>query len=212
MARPKKEDEKDIPTLAVAVAQRLLEEGGQAQVTMAQVADAVGCSAPALYTHFRNRDALLRAVHDAGFEQLLRDKLAVAVRTQGDSFARLREGGLAYMAFALENPALYRLMFNPPPLPELEGNPFSGDVGLRSLELLENAVKAAQADGFLPDDEPAQIAFTLWSLVHGAASLMIQNRAPLTGCDPARTGREVVDTAMRLIASTRSKGTRYRTP
>jgi AcrR family transcriptional regulator len=202
MARPRKENEKDIPALAVAATRRLLEETGQANITMAQVAEVVGCSAPALYTHFRNRDALLRAVHDAGFEQLLQDKIAAAARTQGDSIARLREGGRAYVEFALENPMLYLLMFNPPPLLEFEDNPFSRDVGLNSLELLKDAVKAAQADGFLPQGDPAQIAFLLWSLVHGATSLVLQRRAPTADRDPARICRDVVDSAMDLIAST----------
>ncbi|EKV29580.1 Transcriptional regulator, TetR family [Caenispirillum salinarum AK4] len=175
-------------------------------MTMARIAAAVGCSAPALYGHFRNRDALLRAVHDAGFEQLVRDKVAVAAQTAGDPIGRLREGGRAYVAFALDNPALYHLMFNPPPLPEFAGNPFEHDAGMASLLLLRRAVEAAQAAGYLPAEDADRVAFILWSTVHGAVSLMLQNRAPHPAADRQALGWQVVDSAISLITSSRASG------
>ncbi|WP_035694002.1 WHG domain-containing protein [Azospirillum halopraeferens] len=205
MARPRKDQALDIPRRAVEETVRLLASRGVAEITLAEVAAAVGCRAPALYGHFRNRNALLRAVHDAGFERLYAEKLAVAARTDGDAFARLREGGIAYVRFALENPALYRLMFDPPADAGLEDNPFAGDPGRRTLDALRGAVAACQAAGYLPGRDPALVAFTLWSAVHGAASLMLTGRTPADGHDHPALAAATVDTIMTLIAATRTE-------
>jgi len=203
MARPRKDQTIDIAGRAIQETVRLLGERDVNDLTMNEVASAVGCRAPALYNHFRNKNTLLRAVHDAGFQRLYADKLAVAARTGGDAFARLREGGLAYLRFARDNPTLYRLMFDPPPLPELDGNPFARDLGMKSLEFLRAGISACQAEGYLPDRDPALVAFTLWSTVHGAASLLIQNRAPLPVADAEQLIQTTVDTVMDMVASTR---------
>lgn len=201
MARPRKDQSLDIPSRAVAETLRLLHAHAAADISLAMVAAAVGCRPPALYTHFRNRDALLRTVHDAGFQHLLDTKRAVAARTEGDPLARLRQGGLAYLRFARENPGLYRLMFDPPPLAALDGNPFARDPGRQALHVLRDSVAACQGAGVLPNADPDIVAFTLWSLVHGMASLLLLDRAPATGQDPETLGERGIDQVMALIGA-----------
>lgn len=203
MARPRKDQAIDIPDRAVSETIRLLESREPEAVTMAEVAAAVGCSAPALYNHFRNRDALLRAVHDAGFARLFDTKLSVAVASGGDAMARLRLGGLAYLRFAADNPALYRLMFSPPPAIAAMPDPFADDPGMTSLVFLKAGIQAAQAEGYLPGRDPDLVAFTMWSAVHGAAALIAAGRIPAATrpVDALLTG--TVDTIMGLIADTR---------
>lgn len=202
MARPKKQDAIGIPRRAVEETIRLMEERGDFDVPLSEVADAVGCKAPALYGHFRNKNALLHAVHDEGFARLYGQKLAVAARTDGNAFERLRQGGYAYLRYALENPVLYRLMFTPPHIPEMEENPFATDVGRRSLDFLVQSIRACQTEGYLPDADPEQYAFTLWSAVHGSASLILQHRTPqkTKGDD---VSNHAVDAIMAMIAATR---------
>ena len=64
MARPRKEQELDIARRAVEETIRLLAQQGDFDVPLTSVAQAVGCTAPALYGHFRNKNALLRAARD----------------------------------------------------------------------------------------------------------------------------------------------------
>jgi AcrR family transcriptional regulator len=204
MARPLKSEEKNIPVRAVEAATALLEQLGHTSITMKKIAEVIGCSAPALYNHFHNKESLLRAVHDAGFKKLIDEKLAVSARTEGDGFQRLREGGIAYIAFALENPAIYQLMFNPPSVLIDGESPFEGDLGMRALKLLEDAVCNAQDEGYLPGADPEHIAFTLWAAAHGAASLLLQNRSPIFTEETGQAGQLVIDSVMAMIASTRS--------
>ena len=64
MARPRKEQELDIARRAIDETIRLLSERGDLDVPLTAVAHAIGCTAPALYGHFRNKSALLRAVRE----------------------------------------------------------------------------------------------------------------------------------------------------
>ena len=205
MARPRKDQQIDIRPGAIAQAMRLLDDRDATDITMSDVAAAVGCKAPALYAYFASRDALLRDVHDEGFRLMLRDKIAVAARNADDALERLRAGGLAYLGFAFERPGLYRLMFSPPPLEDLSANPFEADPAGKCLEMLQGAIEACQMEGYLPGVEPRQMAFTLWSAVHGAALLVLQGRAPLqAGQDPRSAAIATVETLMGFIRSTRS--------
>ncbi|APZ53253.1 TetR/AcrR family transcriptional regulator [Salipiger abyssi] len=204
MARPRKTQQIDIRTRAIAETIRLLDEKAATAITLSEVATAVGCRAPALYTHFANKDALLRAVHDAGFRMMLEEKLALAAHHDGDAFARLREGGHAYLRFAFERSGLYRLMFSPPPLVVTDESPFATDAGAACLAALRAAVRGCQAEGYLPAEDDAQTAFTLWSAVHGAASLVLQDRAPVADQAGARAAAmATVDMLMGFISATR---------
>lgn len=203
LARPRKDQALDIRARAITETIRLLGEKDARDLTLAQVAAAVGCRPPALYGHFRDKNALLRAVHDAGFAWLYAEKLDVGTDTKGNALARLREGGRAYARFALENPALYRLMFDPPPDSGLDDAPFDSDVGLRSLGFLRAGIVAAQQEGALSGADPDHIAFTLWSAVHGAVSLLQQGRAPTTETDPVVAVDAVIDTVMTWIETPR---------
>lgn len=207
MARPRKAEAIDIPGRAVEATIRLIAERGDLEVPLVEVAHAVGCKAPALYGHFRNKAALLRAVHDEGFARLYRDKLAVAARTRGDAFERLRQGGHAYLRFALENPVLYRLMSAPPPALEIGENPLATDAGRRALDFLTDSVTACQRDGYLPGADPARYAFTFWAAVHGAALLILQERGPQAR-RRSQAAADLVESVMALVAATRPRPAR----
>lgn len=204
MVRPRKDEQIDIRAHAIAATIALLDAQESASLTLAQVAAAVGCRAPALYAYFASKDALLRAVHDEGFRLLLQGKLALVARQARSPLERLHAGGLAYLRFAFEHPGLYRLMFAPPPVHGLPADAFAQDPGAQCLGLLRAAVLACQADGYLPQQDATQMAYTVWAAVHGAASLVLQGRAPVqAGQDPSAAVTGVVDVLMAFIERSR---------
>ena len=204
MARPRKDQQIDIRPVAIAQTMHLLDSRDAADITMSDVADAVGCRAPALYAYFAGRDALLRAVHDEGFRLMLEEKIAVATRNADDAVERLRAGGLAYLRFAFERPGLYRLMFSPPATDQLAQSPFASDPGAQCLAVLHEAIAACRTEGYLPEADPMRMAFVLWSTVHGAASLVLQGRAPIRpGGDPAAEAIAAVDALISFVRTTR---------
>ena len=202
MARPGKEQELDIARRAIDETIRLLSERGDLDVPLTAVAHAIGCTAPALYGHFRNKSALLRAVREEGFNRLYREKLAVFEQMRGNPFGYLRDGSYAYVRFALESPTLYRLMFTPPPRLGGSDDPWSGAAGRQILNLLLTGLRCSQDQGFLPGMDLSRCSFMFWSTVHGAVSLTLQNRE-MDQSVKWNAAREAVDTLMEIIAATR---------
>jgi len=211
LARPRNEDRIDIPGRAVREATRLFAERGVESVSLKEIADAVGCRAPALYRYFPDKDALLLAVHDEGFRRLYAAKLETEGADDPTPFERLRLGGLAYVRFALDNPALYELMFvERGPFRRLEAIRAEGgeapvDYAMRSLEFLRESIVGCQRDGYLTGLDPDIAAFTFWSAVHGAISLALRRRAPFTNVDPGAIATQAVETMMTLTHATASE-------
>src|SRR5215469_14967158 len=97
--------------IAVA-ARRLLDKEGAEAVTMRRVAQAVGITAMAIYRHYPDREALLNALADEGFQELaawLKEQ-----RLRGDIEQRLHKMGDLYLEHALAHPKLFELMFLKP--------------------------------------------------------------------------------------------------
>jgi len=202
MARPRKDQQIDLRRAAIDQVLALLDQTPLAEITLARIADAIGCRAPALYTHFAHKEALLRAVHDEGFQRLYAGKLASAAQSGGDAVMRLRLGGLAYVRFAFDHPGLYRLMFAPP---QAGGsNPFQDDPGRRCLTFLRASIIACQQEGWLPGQDADQLAFLFWSCVHGAVSLALIDRAPtLLNSNPHPCAEQAVDAMMAFVVASR---------
>jgi AcrR family transcriptional regulator len=93
-------------------ARRLLDKDGTEAVTMRRVAAAVGITAMAVYRHYPDRQGLLNALADEGFEDLAQ-RLA-AVRQTGTLEERLTRLFDVNLMFGLDNPRLFELMFLSP--------------------------------------------------------------------------------------------------
>lgn len=93
----------------IAAALGILEAGGE-EPSLRAVARAAGVSAMAPYRHFSNKVALMAAVANHGFEAL-RDAL-VAADDKPDPREALVAQGLAFIDFATNHPALFRLMYS----------------------------------------------------------------------------------------------------
>lgn len=212
MARPREADRIDIPARAIHVAIELFETRGIDRVTLQDIAAEVGCRAPALYRYFPNKEALLLAVHNEGFRRLYATKLDVGEATRPNAFERLRQGGLAYVRFAHDNPRLYELMFNDrAPFRQLIALQVNGDAGSEdfarhTLTFLRESILACQAEGYLLGLDPDITAFTFWSSVHGAISLSLRQRAPDDGNDSGAIAARAVDTMMHFVAISKRGG------
>ena len=93
----------------IEAAAALLAKEGPLALSTRRLASEVGSSTMAVYTHFGGMDDLVRAVAHEGFA-----RLNVRMRAVGESpdpVADVAELGLAYRRNALENPALYAVMF-----------------------------------------------------------------------------------------------------
>ena len=91
-------------------AKRLFIQEGFATATMRRIASEVGVSPTALYLHFADKEAILQAIADDYFSELLA-KLQETTSSELPPLSRLRAGLRAYLDFGLERLDEYRLTF-----------------------------------------------------------------------------------------------------
>lgn len=101
----------DIRTQMLEAAERLLDASPDRDISTRAVCEAVGVGAPMLYRLFGDKNGLLSAVVDHGFDRYLETKRSA--QPSADPIADLKNGWDTHVAFAREHPAVYRLMYSP---------------------------------------------------------------------------------------------------
>lgn len=104
--------EGDVPTRLMRAAERLLASSVDGRISTREICAGAQVTAPTLYHHFKDKDALLDAVVLEGFSAYLDRKRAV--QWSGDVFEDFRAGWDMHVSFGCEHPAHYRLMFGNP--------------------------------------------------------------------------------------------------
>jgi AcrR family transcriptional regulator len=92
-------------------AETVLRERGIDALSLRELARGAGVSHGAPRSHFIDRDALLDALAERGFVRLADEVRDAASRAPGDYARALHAAGVAYLRFALREPALLDLMF-----------------------------------------------------------------------------------------------------
>lgn len=159
----------------VVAARDLFVEAGLARFSMRKVAGRAGISATAIYRHFDDKEALLMAVLEHGFEVFggyLFNSLGAA-----SALGRLTDAGVAYMHFGLENPGYYRMMFMSSCADlGFEDMPENNQEKLApTFMFLVDRVRECIADGVFRDADPVELAAMIWSHVHGMTSLYLSD-------------------------------------
>ncbi|MEE3118743.1 MAG: TetR/AcrR family transcriptional regulator [Pseudomonadota bacterium] len=170
----------DLRQQAHQLALDTLRNQGDTAISLRALAKELGVSAPALYRHFADRESLLAALAVTGFEEL-RDRL-LAVDQQVPRRA-LIDIGLVYVAFAQDEPNLYRLMFGGRVLPK-DAHPQLDQAGHGAFHVLQDTIDRAQQAGYLKPMPLAIMTAAAWSLVHGLAQLTIDGHLPAANAEP----------------------------
>jgi AcrR family transcriptional regulator len=164
----------DLRAALVQAGLRLLEERQGDDVSLREVARTVGVSATAVYRHFPDKGALLRALAAEGLDRLALAQQA-AFEAAGGGQAGFVATGRAYVRFALANPALFRLIFSNPPEQDLLAGP--RDKVPRAFRMLRENAAFLLPPG--ADDEAVdRAALEAWAQVHGLALLMLDGQIP----------------------------------
>lgn len=181
----------DLRRALLAAALEILRTQGSAALVLREVARRAGVSHQAPYHHFADRAALVAAVAQDGFERLM-EEVERARSTAPDPVAQFREGGLAYVVFAVRHPEHYRIMFGP----ELGDRSAHPDLD-RAARRVFQALSAPPGGPPPPEASgPSALQATLWSMVHGLAMLLIDGQIK----GPSGKGGRVSAAAARRIA------------
>ena len=157
----------DLRNALLGAAEQLLREQGPAALTLRACARQAGVSHAAPTHHFGNISGLLTALAAIGFRKMWQAQQQKLQTVPDDLSSRAKAAGMGYIQFALDNPALFDLMFRDP------------RIDWHNAELTE-AFKIARQPVFAAinakalkeaDTDPHSSWLRAWSLVHGFATL-----------------------------------------
>lgn len=151
-------------------------DNGYENTSIRAIAEKIEYSPTTLYLYYKDKSALLHAVHQWGFHRMF--ELFDSVVNIQDPFERILEQCRLYLKFAFENPGLYDLMFlQKLTLPEAENLDAHWAEGSVSFQALVANVKACIDTGLFKPTHPEVLAFTIWTMMHGMVTLQIKCRS-----------------------------------
>lgn len=156
----------------LSAAGTLFVEQGYEHFSLRKVAERIAYSPTTIYLYFRDKDELLFTVVDEGF-LLFGQRLAAAAASTQDPWERLIALGRAYVAFGLEHPMYYQLMFLQRTDFLMKSRQGESRPRLAGFRILQHSVQQAIDAGVLRPGDAESYADVLWALVHGMVSLTI---------------------------------------
>ncbi|MCU0830124.1 MAG: TetR/AcrR family transcriptional regulator [Rhizobiaceae bacterium] len=168
----------DLRRALLEAAEAELAERGIEAFSLRAVAKRAGVSHAAPAHHFGDANGLLTALAAHGFRQFLEAQAAREAKATPDPSAQLVAAGLGYVDFALQRPALFRLLWgsNRPDFADADLSRAAEDAYRHLVE------QVSAAGGRTVADESA-----MWAVAHGLADLLSAGRLKAIGSFPDDT-------------------------
>ncbi len=153
----------------MAEAARIIEESGVEALSLRDVARRLKVSHQAPYKHFASRDAILAEVAARAFASFA---AALDGREHSENaYDDLTAMGLAHLAYAIEHPLQYRLMFGTS-LPDPGQHRHMLDMAQHSFEVLRDCLERLY-EGHPQAASLAELdAMFVWSSMHGLVTIL----------------------------------------
>lgn len=198
------DDKDDLRERVLRASVSLIEEEGLANLSMREVARRAGVSHQAPYHYFPDRESILAAVAERGFE-LLNERLTRARSEADGATDAIERAAIAYVTFACDYPAHFRIMFRPElvTLANHHEADCCADTAFKHVpEMVIECIKA----GFPESIGVETMSAFLWSVVHGFACLLIDGplceKVPAVEQNRERAIRDLAHATRRMIDAT----------
>ena len=187
------EKKQDIRRKILDVTRALLVQHGITHLSIRMITREVGCSVGKIYFYFENKDALIHALIEEGFEKL------VAAQEASDNPALTFQDRIAtlchtYVDFGLRNPEYYEIMFMLKPERMARYPAEKYRKARRSIEVFADVLREAHEKGTMVFEEPFLQAHLIWSFLHGIIGLVHVKRI-----DRKIEHQVMIDAAIRQI-------------
>ncbi len=156
---------------------KLFAKEGVANVSVRQIAAAIGYSPGAIYRYYRNKHEILATIREQGFEEIVSHQRK-RVELYSDPFERLKVGGREYIRFALERPDFFELMFCTD-CNDVDLSTEHTDHSKASYALFAQTVKECLDTGYFGDMDLDTVMISLWSGAYGLAHQIKTGRVSL---------------------------------
>lgn len=178
-----------------------LQDKGIEAFSLRGVAKRAGVSHAAPAHHFRDVVGLLTAIAARGYERFVARQSDFRAEAVSTPQAQMAASGVGYVAFAMENPALFRLMFGSdrlrfedPQLGASAGNAYDDLVRHVAAVPLDAGSDSARRGGASDEDIAA-----VWAMAHGLADLLAAGRIKSLLALPLEERHRVIASLMRRV-------------
>lgn len=162
----------DLRQALIDATRSLVVEHGAEQFSLADACRKADVSSAAPYKHFRDKDEILREVVAQGFDAMRANTVLAAEAHPRGSIERIIAIGRLYISSAVAETGLFRLMFGQNP--NVTHHPAVIDQGNSCFGFVIDEVADYCVFNAI-SVEPLQTATQLWTMVHGAACLLIDD-------------------------------------
>jgi len=154
----------------IRATRQLVEQRGAENFTLADACRVAGVTTAAPYRHFSGKQEILEEIASRGFDELKSRSMAIVAEKGEGTLPGIVAMGQAYVGFAVEETAVFRLMFGQQPsLKKAEHVLGTGHACFANL--IDQIALYCERNKVRGDAQ--EIALRMWTFVHGAASLLI---------------------------------------
>ena len=192
----KERQKEELKGKILQAAKELFMQKGFEDTSIRNIAEKIEYSPTTIYLYFKDKDDIFCELHREGFGLL--NQYFRPLAHVSDPYERLKAINKAYISFAMENGELYDLMFIiNAPMKSIKKDESDWEEGARAFSFLVTTIQECLSKGYFKGMNPEVLAFTVWSMVHGIASLEIRNRCSvvegLNEKDLARKASDLVN-------------------
>jgi AcrR family transcriptional regulator len=186
---PKPYHHGDLRRVLIEAALALVEEGGVETVSVREAARRAGVSPGAPFRHFPSRVALMTVVAEEA-QRRFRAEIAAAMAEApgGDPLARFRSLGVAYLRWAMRNPAHFEVISSGKYFDHDGAGRLSQD-NAEIIDMAGQALADAFAQGRLRSADLKTVQIAGRAMVYGFARMNIDGHFPRWGVEEAEAGR-----------------------
>jgi AcrR family transcriptional regulator len=192
--KPERYHHGDLRNTLLEAARELANEVGVDNFTLREVARRANVSPAAPYHHFVDKQDLIRALAIEAFRKLT-NALNAAKQKKHSPLEQLEQIGIAYVMFAYDHHAEFRFMFRRE-LCAAIGEPDPLEVaGIDAQSVLYKAILEAQAAKQITQTDAKALALTLWSVVHGLSTIILES--PISKTTTTKTAKIMAQQVVR---------------
>jgi AcrR family transcriptional regulator len=170
----------DLRATLIALAVKTLKTRSPDTLSLRELAGKAGVSLAAPYRHFKDKQALLAAISQEGFDLKRRYMEAAIVEAKGDALKMYYGCGQAYFKMGRLHPQHFKLMVGSWVTPS-EAHPDLMASAAATFAVLLKMITTCQKAGIIGSGDPTHKALNCWAVVNGFTALYAEGRLEWIG-------------------------------
>jgi AcrR family transcriptional regulator len=172
----------DLKNALIEAGADILSKDGVSGLSLRKVAQKAGVSHTAPYAHFADKQALIAAISTEGYKKLYEQIAQAAEQYRSDPLQRLVESSWAYVEFALDEPDHFKVTLSGM-IEKEQDYPAFVETAKQTFSLVVDIVAQCQQAGLLRKGAADLTAVSVWALIHGFVTLLLENQISHTVLD-----------------------------